>query len=145
MTKKKTPNNKKPAVKTPKAKKKVRYEVLELPSNNVAMAKFVEENRLDISKKIVDAVEHALQHRLTGIEMFCFKDSSFVVILNRRDFVESLEDVFEFAMTNQHYELCARVNQLMDRVKKLSYVFTYNKTNKHVQEKKNNKQKDSND
>ncbi len=121
--KKKTPAKKKSA-----AKPKEKYEVIELPSDNDGMAEFVAKNRVKINEKIVDNIEYAINQRLGGVEIFCFKNSNFVVVLNRKDFKESLEDIFEFSLDNEHFEICDKVKKMMDKIEKLSYVYTYKKT-----------------
>ena len=92
--------------KTPRKKKsnKVlnsKYEVVELPCDNSEMEKYVLENRKEININIVNTIEYAISNKLGGIELFCFKNSSFVVVLQRKDFKESLETVFEFSMDQQ--------------------------------------------
>ena len=92
--------------KTPKKKKSnskvtVKHEVVELPSNNKEMEDYVLSNRLEINEKILDNIEFALKNKLGGVEMFCFKNSNFVVVLNRRDFKESLQNIYDFSMSNE--------------------------------------------
>lgn len=120
---KKTPAKKK-SVKKPREK----YGVIELPTDNAAIEEFVAKNRVAINEKIVDNIEYALKQRLGGVEIFCFKNSNFVVVLNRKDFKESLEDIFEFSLDNEHFEICDKVKKMMDKIEKLSYVYTYKKT-----------------
>jgi hypothetical protein len=91
------------------------------------MENYIQKNREEINEKIVDAIEYAVRNRLGGVEVFCFKGSNFVVVLNRKDFIESLENIFEFEMEKEKFEICAKVNQLICRINKLSYVATYKK------------------
>ena len=113
-----------------KSKKKLRqrYQVIELPADNEGMEKYVEKNRVEISNRIVENIEYALNARLMGVEIFCFKDSNFVVVLNRNHFKESLADIFEFSLDTENFELCEKVKKTMGKMEKLSYVFTYKKT-----------------
>jgi hypothetical protein len=121
--------------KTPRKKKsnKVlnsKYEVVELPRDNSDMEKYVQENRKEINNKIVNTIEYAIANKLGGIELFCFKNSSFVVVLQRKDFKESLETVFEFSMDHQQFQICARIKKIISKLDKLSTIFTYKKIKK---------------
>lgn len=106
---------------------KQKYEVIELPSDNAGMEEYVSKNRKEINERIIDNIEYALKNRLGGVEIFCFKNSNFVVVLNRKDFKDSLQGIFEFCLENEQFELCERAKKTMKRVDKLCYVYTYNK------------------
>jgi len=122
---KKTPTKKKSESKS--KKNKYQYAVVELPSDNSAMENYIQKNREEINEKIVDAIEYAMHNRLGGVEIFCFKGSSFVVVLNRKDFKDSLENIFEFEMEKEKFEICAKIKQLILRMDKLSHISTYKK------------------
>jgi hypothetical protein len=94
------------------------------------MEKYVQENRKEINNKIVNTIEYAIANKLGGIELFCFKNSSFVVVLQRKDFKESLETVFEFSMDHQQFQICARIKKIISKLDKLSTIFTYKKIKK---------------
>jgi hypothetical protein len=122
---KKTPTKKKSESKSKKSK--YQYAVVELPSDNSAMENYIQNHREEINEKIVDAIEYAMHNRLGGVEIFCFKGSSFVVVLNRKDFKDSLENIFEFGMEKEKFEICAKVKQLIRRMDRLSHISTYKK------------------
>ena len=122
---KKTPTKKKSESKSKKSK--YQYAVVELPSDNSAMENYIQQHREEINEKIVDAIEYAMHNRLRGVEIFCFKGSSFVVVLNRKDFRDSLENIFDFGMEKEKFEICAKVKQLIRRMDTLSHVSTYKK------------------
>lgn len=121
--------------KTPRKKKsnKVlnsKYEVFELPCDNSEMEKYVLENRKEININIVNTIEYAISNKLGGIELFCFKNSSFVVVLQRKDFKESLENTLEYSMDHQEFKICARIKKIISKLDKLSTIFTYKKIKK---------------
>jgi hypothetical protein len=118
---KKTPQKKSDKVSGPK------YEVVELPCDNSDMEKYVLENRKEINKKIVNTIDYAIAKRLGVVELFCFKNSNFIVVLQRKDFKESLETVFESSMNNQQFEVCAKIKKIISKMDKLSTIFTYKK------------------
>lgn len=120
--------------KTPKKKSvknsNQKYEVVELPCDNSDMEKYVKENRKEINSKIVNTIDYAITKRLGGVELFCFKNSNFVVVLQRKDFKESLENVFESSMDHQQFEVCAKIRKIIGKMDKLSAIFTYKKIKK---------------
>lgn len=119
----KTPNKK-------KSKAKPEYKVVELPPDNADMEAYVELNRAEINQRIVDNIEYAIKTRIPAVEMFCFKGSSFIVVLNSATFKENLQAVFDYEIEKENYELCARVQRVISEIDKLGYVFTCNKTKK---------------
>lgn len=104
-----------------------RYEVIELPADNVGMEQYVEKNRDAINEKIVDNIEYALNKRLAVVELFCFKNSNYIVVLNRKDFKESLEHIYDVSLRQENFELCGKVKKAIHRIEKLSYVYQYKK------------------
>lgn len=103
----------------------IKHEVVELPSNNKEMEDYVLSNRLEINEKILDNIEFALKNKLGGVEMFCFKNSNFVVVLNRKDFKESLQNIYEFSMSKEKFEVCIRVKKLIDLSEKFGFIYNY--------------------
>lgn len=117
---KKTPKKKKSNIKVKKG-----YNVIELPSSNKEMEEYVNVHRTEINDQILDSIDYALKNRLGNIEVFCFKNSSFVVMLHRKDFKESLENIFEFSLNNEEFGLCTKAKKLIDKFDKLGFVVQY--------------------
>jgi hypothetical protein len=117
--------------KTPKKKSSskvtVKHKVVELPSDNKEMEDYVLANRLEINEKIIDSIEYAIKNKLAGVEVFCFKGSNFVVVLHRKDFKESLENIHDFSMNKEKFEMCIRVKKLIDLVNKFGFVYNCKK------------------
>lgn len=107
-----------------------KYEVVELPCNNSDMEKYVQENRKEINSNIVNTIEYAIANKLGGIELFSFKNSNFVVVLQRKDYKESLETILESSMNQQQFQICARIKKIINKLDKLSTIFTYKKIKK---------------
>ena len=105
----------------------IRYQVLELPSNSADMERFVEENRTRINEKIVDTIDYAIRKKLGVVELFCFKNSRFVVVLNQRDYMENLNNIFKYSLDNEQFEVCEKVKKIRDKLEKISHIFTYKK------------------
>jgi hypothetical protein len=128
---KKTPTKKK----SPKKVKDV-LKVIELPSNNEDMEKYIDINREEINKMMVDNIDYALRKRMAAVEVFSFKNSNFVVLINRRDFKENLENIFEFSLNNEHFEVCGKAKKVIEKVDKFTCFFGFKKiNNKYVKEK----------
>lgn len=89
------------------------------------MEDYVIKHRAEINEQIVESIDYALKNHLSGIEVFCFKNSNFVVMLHKKDFRESLENIFEFSMNNQQFELCTKARRLIEKSDKLGFVVTY--------------------
>lgn len=132
---KKTPNK--------QSSKKNTYKVIELPSTNEEMEKFLDENRVKINEKMIDSIDYALKKRLTTVEMFRFKNSNFIVLINRKDFRENLENIFSFSLDNEHFEICVKVRKVIEKMDRMNHVFQYKKINKkYVKIKEIKKQKE---
>lgn len=113
--------------KTPKksnSKSIIKHKAIELPSENKEMEAYVLSNRVEINEKIVDAIEYAIRNRMATVEIFCFKGSSFVVVLHRKNFKESLENVYNFSKKNEKFEICVRIKKIIDLLN--LYGFIYN-------------------
>lgn len=99
--------------------------VVELPNNNIDMAKFAIENKKDLKEVVVDNIQCALSNKWDAVEVFSFRETNFVVVINFKDFKESLQDAFDFGMENEHYEICAKAKKAMDRLEQSSFVMKY--------------------
>jgi hypothetical protein len=117
---------KKPS-KPKKSSKKVPV-VVELPTNPVDMENFVENNRQLINEMLVDSFDYAIRKNFTGIEVFAFKNSSYVVIVNKKDFKDNLQNIFDYSLENELFETCAKAKKVMDLMDKFSFVMTVKKT-----------------
>lgn len=109
----------------------------ELPSDNAAMEEFILNNQPALLHNIMDNIDFAISNHWSVVEVFSFKKSNFVVVINRSDFKESLQYSFDFGMENQHYDLCAKSKRVMDKLDKMSFVRKYKikPTNTNVKEK----------
>lgn len=110
----------------PKTSKKVPV-VVELPTNPVEMENFVEQNRVTINEMLVDSFDYAVRKNFGGIEVFAFKNSSYVVVVNRKDFKDNLQNIFDYSLENEHFETCAKAKKVMELMDKFSFVVSYKK------------------
>jgi hypothetical protein len=113
--------------KKPKSTKKIPV-VVELPTGPAEMENFVNENRVLINEMLVDSLDYAVRKNFTGIEVFAFKNSSYVVIVNRKDFRDNLQNIFDYSLENQIFETCAKAKKVMDLMDKFSFSMSVKKT-----------------
>lgn len=118
--------------------------VLELPKNNADMEYYLLNNKIKIYDSIVSNIETAINKRWGGVEVFKFQETNFVVVINRRDFKENLQNAFDFGLENEHFEMCARTKKILDKLEKLSFVANYKLNPKKTDVKKETPAKKAN-
>lgn len=130
-----------PVKKKSESKSKEGFKIIELPSNNDDMEKYIDENRVKINELMVDNIDYAVKNRMSAIEVFRFQNSNFIVLINRKDFKENLENIFNFSLDNEHFEVCGKAKKVIEKIDKFSVFFGYKKTNnQHVKDKTFKKQ-----
>ena len=101
--------------------------VVELPTNPVDMENFVEKNRILINEMLVDSFDYAVRKNFSGIEVFAFKGSSYVVMVNRKDFKDNLQNIFDYSLENEIFETCAKAKNVMELMDKFSFTMSCKK------------------
>ena len=97
---------------SPKGYRKKIPVVVELPTNSVDMENFVRKNRILINETIVDSLDYAIRKNFGGIEVFAFKDSSYVVVINRNDFKDNLQNIFDYSLKMNFSKLVPKLKRL---------------------------------
>jgi hypothetical protein len=88
-----------------------------LPSNNKELQAFISKYKVDMTEQVVSSIEFAVKHKLPIIEIFQFKDSKFVVTVSPKEFDANLENIYNYYLDMERYELCGRVAKLRDKLK----------------------------
>ena len=101
--------------------------VVELPTGSVDMANFVEKNRIPINEMLVDSFNYAVRKKFGGIEVFAFKGSNYIVVINRKDFRDNLQNIFDYSLKNEIFETCAKAKKVIDLIDKTSFVMSVKK------------------
>jgi len=120
-----------------------------LPKRDDEMENYVLKNKTKIYHYIVSNIETAINKRWSAVEIFKFEETNFVVIINRRDFKENLQNAFDFSLENEHFEICAKAKKVLDKLEKISFVANYkiNKRKRDVKKetptKKTNKRRNN--
>lgn len=89
-----------------------------LPSLNDEMRKFVNKFKVDMMEHIIGSIKYAIENKLSIVEVFQFKNSPFVVTIAKKEFSANLDHIGKFYADNQIYELCPRIEQLRETLKK---------------------------
>lgn len=101
--------------------------VVELPINAIDMETYIENNRSTINEMLIKSFDYAVRKNFTGVEVFCFKDSNYVVIVNQKDFKDNLQNIFDYSLKNEHFEICAKAKKVIELIDKFSFVLGYKK------------------
>ena len=63
-------------------------------------------------ENVVSSVRYALVNNLASVEVFKFENSDFIVILEYSTFKDNINNIYDFYISEELYELCDRVNKL---------------------------------
>ena len=88
------------------------FSVMTLPSDYSEMDSFIQKNKVKLMQQIVLSVQHALDNNYPSIEVFTFQRSDFIVILNRSNFKDNIDNIFEYYVATEQYEYCDRLVKL---------------------------------
>jgi len=113
-----------------------RYKLYTLPCNFNEMNKFIEINKIQMMEHVVSSIEYAINKKLNFVEVFNFKNSDFVVTLPISQFKENLENVYNYYIEREHYELCIRVKSVENKLNSILDKITHEKKEKSSKRKK---------
>lgn len=63
------------------------------------------------------AIENAIQTKNVYATIFEINDSSSYVEVHKRDWVSALESCLKYQLEKENYELCSKINSLINRIK----------------------------
>jgi hypothetical protein len=92
-------------------------ELFILPSSNDEMRSFANTFKVDLMEQVVGSIEHALTNDQKVIEVFQFKNSNFVITISEKEFESNLENIHDYYMSHELYELVPRVVKLREILK----------------------------
>lgn len=99
----------------------VTYKPYMLPSDFSEMDIFIEKNKTVMTEQVVSSIEHAIEKKLEIVEVFKFKKSDFVITLSHDTFKQNLENVYNYYISIEKYELCARIKKIEDKLNTVLY------------------------
>lgn len=93
-------------------------ELYVIPSSIEEMRTFVNKFKIDMMEHVVSSIKFALENKLPTVEVFQFKNSPFVVTINEKEFEINLNHIRKFYMDNEVFELCPKVEQIQELLKR---------------------------
>lgn len=87
-----------------------------LPATNKELQTFIAKYKPDMTEQVVSSIEYAVKHKLPIIEVFQFKNSRFVVTVTFNEYDVNLENIYNYYLDTEQYELCKRVVKLRDKL-----------------------------
>jgi len=87
-----------------------------LPSINAEIREFVNKFKIDMMNHIVTSIKFAIENNISIIEVFQFKNSPFVITINRSEFEANLSHINKFYMEHELYEMCSCIKQLIETI-----------------------------
>lgn len=94
------------------------FSSLTLPSDYDEMESFIIKNKVKLTEQIVLSVQYALDNGISSIEVFNFEKSDFIVILEKSNFKENLNNILNFYIENEKYEFCDKLIKLKKELEK---------------------------
>lgn len=88
------------------------YKPYILPSNFKEMENFIIKNKIELMEQVVDSINYALSKKLKFVEVFNFINSDFIITLGEDKFKENLNNIFQYYIKNEKYELCGRLKKV---------------------------------
>jgi len=88
-----------------------------LPSENKELQFFSKKFKVEMMEQIVRAIEFAVEHHLPFVEVFQFKNSDFVITLSKKDYLNNLNNIYNYFIEKEVYEYCPRVVRLQETIK----------------------------
>lgn len=92
------------------------FKVMTLPFEYGEMESFIQKNKKMLMEQIVLSVEYALNNEYPSIEVFSFKNSDFIVILDQSEFKDNIDNIFEYYVETEQYESCDRLVKLKKQI-----------------------------
>lgn len=82
--------------------------------------KYLSEYKFSIHNKILESVEGAFENDIESVEIFQvinnFRGFTFVVMVEKDSWVDSLTKCLNFYKESEEYELCGRTQKLIDKI-----------------------------
>lgn len=91
-----------------------------LPSDNQVMESYIKRNKIRLTEKALSSIEYAVNNKLPFIEVFSFRDSSFIITIAEKDYLQNVDHIYNFYLESEQYELCPRVVRLRTLLKNLN-------------------------
>lgn len=94
------------------------YNSLSMPCEYDVLENFIINNKLKLMEQVVASIEYAINHNLPSVEVFNFKKSEFIVVLEYSTFEYNIDSILRYYIEMELYEFCDRVNKLKQKLNK---------------------------
>jgi hypothetical protein len=91
---------------------KDKYKPFVLPSDFKELETYVQSHKTDLTERVISSIEFAIKKNLPMVEVFNFKNSDFVITISREAFRDNIQNVYNFYLQEEKYELCGRVKRV---------------------------------
>lgn len=82
--------------------------------------RYLSEYKFSIHTKILDSIELSLKEGIQSMELFQVVNNlrgfTFVVMIDKNSWIDSLDKCLLFYEENEEYELCERTKKLIDKI-----------------------------
>ena len=96
--------------------KKITEKVISIPSDNLDMEVFINENKENLMNHILDRICYAVDNNMDCVELFSFEKTKYYVLLYNKDYAMTLEHVFSYFIENEMYESCQKAKNIKDKM-----------------------------
>ena len=79
-----------------------------IPSNNKELQFFSKKFKFNMMEQVVDTISFPIEHDLSFIEVFQFKNSDFVITLSEKDYLNNLDNIYSHYIETEAYELLSK-------------------------------------
>jgi len=100
-----------------KKKLNIEPETYILPSDNDEMRKFVSKFKVDMMEHVVSNIKFAIKNKREMVEVFAFKNTSFVVTISVKEFDENLAHIEKFYTEKEIFELIPAITKTRELLK----------------------------
>ena len=96
---------------------KFKYKPMILPCEENKLESYIKSNRLVLFESVIESINHSIENGLSIVEVFKFENSDFVVTLESKNFRCNIEQIYEYCIENEHYELCNKIKKINLKLK----------------------------
>jgi len=88
-----------------------------LPSDFKLLESFIKKNKVELMEHTLTAIERSIENKFQVIELFHFENTDYVITLSQKEFLENIENIFQFYLQTEQYELCTRLKKIESLLK----------------------------
>ena len=90
--------------------------MLELPDKSSKVwSKFFKENKSLVYRYIVNKIQHGMRHNLPKVNLFKFKNSSTVTLIEESDYIYMMSTALKIFIEVEEYETASGIKKFLDQ------------------------------